>query len=44
MFKKILFLTKFDEFALPILRGISCFKNEGWDQVILLHVADIEKL
>jgi len=44
MFKRILFPTKFDEFSLPILNSILCLKSAGLEEVILLHVVDLEKL
>jgi nucleotide-binding universal stress UspA family protein len=43
MFRRILFPTKFEEFSLAILKSISCLKSGGLEEVILLHVIDIEK-
>ncbi len=43
MFRRILFPTKFEEFSLEILKSISCLKSGGLENVILLHVIDIDK-
>jgi nucleotide-binding universal stress UspA family protein len=43
MFTRILFPTKFEEFSLEILKSISCLKSGGLEEVVLLHVIDIDK-
>jgi nucleotide-binding universal stress UspA family protein len=44
MFRRILFPTKFEEFSLQILKSICCLKAAGLEDVILLHVIDVDKL
>lgn len=43
MFERILFPTRFEEFSLEILKSITCLKSAGLQEVVLLHVIDIEK-
>jgi nucleotide-binding universal stress UspA family protein len=43
MFRRILFPTKFEEFSLEILKSISCLKSGGLEEVVLLHVIDMDK-
>ena len=43
MFRRILFPTKFEEFSLEILKSISCLKCGGLEEVVLLHVIDMDK-
>jgi nucleotide-binding universal stress UspA family protein len=44
MYKKILYPIKFEEFSLDILSCILNFKKAGTEEIILLHVIDVEKL
>jgi nucleotide-binding universal stress UspA family protein len=44
MFEKILYPVKFEEFSLPTLKGLLCFKSAGLKEIILLHIINIEKL
>jgi nucleotide-binding universal stress UspA family protein len=44
MFKKILYPTKFEEFALPILKNLTCLKAGGLEEVILVNVIETESL
>jgi nucleotide-binding universal stress UspA family protein len=43
MFRRILFPTKFEEFSLEILKSTACLKSGGLEDVVLLHVIDIDK-
>ena len=43
MFRRILFPTNFEEFSFEILKSISCLKSGGLQDVVLLHVIDIDK-
>jgi nucleotide-binding universal stress UspA family protein len=43
MFRRILFPTKFEEFSLKILKSTACLKSGGLEEVVLLHVIDIDK-
>lgn len=44
MFKKILYPTKFEDFALPILKNLTCLKAGGLEEVILVNVIETESL
>jgi nucleotide-binding universal stress UspA family protein len=44
MFKKILYPTKFEEFALPILKTLTCLKADGLEEVIIVNVIETESL
>lgn len=44
MFKKILYPTKFEEFALPILKNLTCLKAGGLEEVIIANVIETESL
>jgi nucleotide-binding universal stress UspA family protein len=44
MFKKILYPTKFEEFALPILKNLACLKAGGLEEIIILNVIETESL
>ncbi|PIQ94788.1 MAG: hypothetical protein COV68_02655, partial [Nitrospirae bacterium CG11_big_fil_rev_8_21_14_0_20_41_14] len=44
MFKKILYPTKFEEFALPILKSLVCLKAGGLEEVIIVDVIETESL
>jgi nucleotide-binding universal stress UspA family protein len=44
MFKKILYPTKFEEFALPILKNLGCLKAGGLEEVIIVNVIETESL
>jgi nucleotide-binding universal stress UspA family protein len=44
MFKKILYPTKFEEFALPILKSLICLKAGGLEEVIIMNVIETEGL
>ncbi|WP_297209989.1 MULTISPECIES: universal stress protein [Thermodesulfovibrio] len=44
MFSKILYPTKFDEFALQILKSLICLKSAGLKEVVLLYVIDEEAI
>ena len=44
MFKKILYPTKFEEFALPILKSLTCLKAAELEEVIILNVIETESL
>lgn len=44
MLKRILFPTKFEEFALDILKSVTCLKRAGVEEVILIHVIDTDSL
>lgn len=44
MFKKIHYPTKFEEFALPILKNLTCLKAADLEEVILLNVIETEAL
>jgi len=44
MFKKILYPTKFEEFALPILKNLTCLKAGGLEEVIIVNVIETESL
>jgi len=44
MFKKILYPTKFEEFALPILKNLMCLKAGGLEEIVMLNVIETESL
>ena len=44
MFKKILYPTKFEEFALPILKNLTCLKAGGLEEIVMLNVIETESL
>jgi nucleotide-binding universal stress UspA family protein len=44
MFKKILYPTKFEEFALPILKSLTCLKAGGLEEIVMLNVIETESL
>jgi len=44
MFKKILYPTKFEEFALPILKSLTCLKAGGLEEIVMLNVIETKSL
>jgi nucleotide-binding universal stress UspA family protein len=44
MYKKILYPIKFEEFSLDVLSCILNFKKVGTEEIILLHVIDVDRL
>jgi nucleotide-binding universal stress UspA family protein len=44
MFTRILYPIKFDEFSLPTLKGLSCFKEAGLQEIILVNIIDTDEL
>jgi len=44
MFRKILYPTKFEEFAMPILKNLTCLKAAGLEEVVILNVVETESL
>ncbi|HMK34967.1 MAG TPA: universal stress protein [Desulfomonilaceae bacterium] len=44
MFTRILFPTNFEEFSLEILKTICCLRNCRLEEVVLLHMIDVNRL